>query len=69
MPTPRRASETSEEDKEYAAFPAGRLRHFQKMASVKEELKSGLSTVQVEVKLSVDTSQIWPFSESALEMP
>ncbi len=34
-----------------AAFPARRLRHFQKQGSVKEEPKSRRSPVQVELKL------------------
>src|SRR5712692_3013897 len=35
-----------------AAFPDQRVRHFQKQGSVKEELKSRRSPVQVELKLS-----------------
>ena len=34
---------------EVAAFPAGRLRHFQKQGSVKEELKRSGRRVQVEL--------------------
>ncbi len=39
------------DDKEVAAFPGPRLRHFQKQGSVEEQLKARRSPVQVELKL------------------
>ncbi len=39
------------DDKEVAAFPGPRLRHFKKQGSVEEQLKTRPSPVQVELKL------------------
>jgi len=44
--------ERRKEDKEVAAFPGRRLRHFQKQGSVKEELNRSGGRVQVQLKLT-----------------
>jgi hypothetical protein len=44
-------TKATQDDKQVAAFPGRRLRHFQKQGYVEEEVKTRRSQVQVELKL------------------